>query len=189
MNIICRVIRKLFIVAVLLATAVFVMLLLILTASKDVDLGNDYFYRDAVQLDGLGVFLSKDNGHINEVVKDTLVIEFRATERYFIAAGLPAVLESYTCYDDEVHKKGVTYGLFYSVKEKPIFFIYDLQKDSVEYFKSIESLNDNAFKIDVGLKLFDSRALDERKRKLYAHWMLDKRRSELEGCSLDTLDE
>lgn len=185
MNIIFRLIRKLFIVAVLIATAVFVMLSLTLTASKDVDLENGYYYRDAVQLGGLGVFLSKDNGNINDVVKDTLALEFRAVERYFIAAGFPAVLESYTCYDDEINKKGVSYGLFYSVKAKPNYFIYDLEEGSVQYFNSIEKLNNEVLEVDTELNTVDPRAFDEKKRELFSHWMSDKRRSELKGCSLD----
>lgn len=145
------------------------------------DLPNGYFYDSGFNWDIPGDWLYKSQGGYRVTVMDTLIIQQRHIDDYFVGVGLPAKVEHYNCYDsnDKVQGEG---GFIHTIKDELDFFIFNLKNGTQEHFPTSKDMYIKTDKLGLKLKPFDQEYIKEFRIGLLANGHVN--RTPGRGCKI-----
>ncbi len=133
---------------------------------------NGYKYVSAFQLDGNGGFLMKSlEGDRISIAVNTITLDYRYFDGYFVGVGIPAKIMTFTC------NYGSSEGFSYLVENRIDLFYVDLNRDKEKHFSTFEDLYAELNNLKLDLVVFDKLKLIKSRKLLMSSMMVNKKLS------------
>jgi hypothetical protein len=149
-----------------------VLTIFLLIGCSDSKFGFGYSYVEAPHLNGRGLFLMKKNKkNENELVSDTVYMQRRVEDNYFVGVGLPIEIIMFSC------TKGGE-GFNYKIKNIMNFVVINMATNERKNSSSFDELYSFLSSKEIKIKPFDEGIISEYKNWIKSSIMVNQEISE-----------